>query len=124
MRRWLRAEANRYPWCGDFISLIRMKDWLSLLGFEVSTGKLGCYVPPFAQEKWISRFNFMEDAGDRWWAIGGGIYMIEAIKRVHGMRVITPVWKTNIAAEKRFAAVSRRSSKAVNLRIVKNTPKS
>lgn len=125
MRRWLRADTNMYPWCGDFISLVRMKDWLSLLGFEVSTGKLGCYVPPVMQEKWISRFGFMEDAGDRWWAIGGGIYMIEAIKRVHGMRIIIPAWRKNPVSEKRFAAVSkvaRRSAKVPNLRIVKNTP--
>jgi len=121
MRRWLRADADQYPWCGNFISLVRMKDWLSLLGFDVASGKLACYVPPVTQEKWLSRFSFMEDAGDRWWAIGGGIYIIEAIKRVHGMRVITPAWSDT---EKRFAAAPRavglrRSVRASNLRVVK-----
>ena len=42
------------PWNGDFIGLYRMKDWLSLLGFEVIGGRLDCYVPPFKQEKVIS----------------------------------------------------------------------
>jgi SAM-dependent methyltransferase len=122
-RRWLRAD-SQYPWCGNFISLVRMRDWLSLLGFDVSAGKLACYVPPCTQEKWLSRLRFMEDAGDRWWAIGGGIYILEAIKRVHGMRVITPAWTNKAAAEKRLAPVTRatgfrRTVRPSNLRIIK-----
>jgi len=124
MRRWARADAHEYPWCGDFISLVRMKDWLSLLGFDVSAGRLACYVPPFIQEKWISRFGFMEQAGDRWWAIGGGIYILEAIKRVQGMRIITPAWANVAASEKRLATAPRaagfrRSERPGNLRIIK-----
>ena len=32
-----RAVGSRvgYPWCGNFIALTRLKDWLALLGFEV-----------------------------------------------------------------------------------------
>jgi hypothetical protein len=30
----------------------------------------------------------MEPAGDRWWAMGGGVYFLQAIKRVQGMRVV------------------------------------
>ena len=123
MRRWLRADNRQYPWCGEFISLVRMKDWLSLLGFEVSAGRLACYVPPVTEEKWLSRFRFMEDAGDRWWAIGGGVYMLEAIKRVPGMRIITPAWSDRTAAEKRLATAQatgfRRGGRAANLRVVK-----
>ena len=124
IRRWLRADNRQYPWCGDFISLVRMKDWLSLLGFDVSAGKLAGYAPPFTQEKWLTRFRFMEDAGDRWWAIGGGIYILEAVKRVHGMRVITPAWNDRAAAEKRLATAPRaagfrRAARSTNLRLVK-----
>lgn len=123
IRRWMRADNRQYPWCGTFISLVRMKDWLSLLNFDVSAGKLACYVPPFTQEQWLARFGFMEEAGDRWWAIGGGVYMLQAIKRVQGMRVITPAWADKAAAEKRLAAVHRtaglRRTKTGNLRLVK-----
>src|SRR5271169_1658785 len=34
------------PWNGNFIGLRRMKDWLSLLGFEVIGGGIDCYMPP------------------------------------------------------------------------------
>jgi SAM-dependent methyltransferase len=81
------------PWNGNFIALYRVKDWLALLGFEVTGGGLACYVPPFAQEKWLSRFAFFEKAGDRWWPIGGGVYFLRATKRVLGLRVITPAWE-------------------------------
>src|SRR5262245_31801879 len=81
------------PWTGNFISLYRLKDWLALLGFEVTGGSLDCYVPPFRQEAWLRRFRFFEAAGDRWWPIAGGVYFLRATKRVVGMRVITPAWE-------------------------------
>ena len=33
------------PWNGNFIALYRLKDWLALLGFEVTGGRLDAYVP-------------------------------------------------------------------------------
>ena len=81
------------PWNGSFIALYRLKDWLALLGFEVTGGGLDCYVPPFASEKWRARFGFFEAAGDRWWPIAGGVYYLRATKKVLGMRIITPAWE-------------------------------
>jgi SAM-dependent methyltransferase len=81
------------PWNGSFIALYRLKDWLALLGFEVSGGGLDCYVPPFESEKWRARFGFFEAAGDRWWPIGGGVYYLRATKKVLGMRILTPAWE-------------------------------
>ena len=65
----------------------------ALLGFDVVGGRLDCYVPPFAQEKWLRRFAFFEKAGDRWWPIAGGVYFLRATKKVLGMRVLTPAWQ-------------------------------
>lgn len=81
------------PWNGSFIALYRLKDWLALLGFEVTGGSLDCYVPPFSQEPWLRQFEFFEQAGDRWWPIAGGVYFLRATKRILGMRVITPQWE-------------------------------
>jgi SAM-dependent methyltransferase len=97
------------PWNGSFIALYRLKDWLALLGFEVTGGSLDCYVPPFAQEMWLRRFGFFEQAGDRWWPIAGGVYFLRATKRVLGMRVITPAWdrrKNGLATAPRQARES------------------
>jgi len=81
------------PWNGSFIALYRLKDWLALLGFDVTGGSLDCYVPPFTQEKWLRRFAFFERTGDRWWPIAGGVYFLRATKKIIGMRVITPAWE-------------------------------
>ncbi len=78
---------------GQFLALTRLKDWLKLLGFEVNRGNFGCYRPPFRAEAWQGRFGFMEGAGRRWWPFCGAIYMVHAIKRVQGMRLIGPAWK-------------------------------
>ena len=106
VRRLASTKSN--PWCGQFINLPRLKDWMALLGFEVAGGRMGCYVPPLATEKWRRRFELMEKMGDRWWPFAGGVYFLHAIKRVPGMRVITPSWKSETAKKKSLAAVPQR----------------
>ncbi|AOB29956.1 methyltransferase type 11 [Bordetella sp. H567] len=75
------------------VSLARVKDWLKLLSFEVDRGRFGCYAPACQTDIWLQRWRFMEKAGDRWWAVCGAIYMVSAVKRVAGMRLIGPAWK-------------------------------
>lgn len=92
--RRLAADRTAYPWSGTYLSVSRLKDWLRLLGFEVDRGAFGCYRPPYNQEKWLQRWRFMELAGDRWWGFYGGVYLLRAIKRVRGMRLVGPAWQT------------------------------
>lgn len=99
----LRQAAGRVtgrhflPQNGEFIHLPRLKDWLKLLNMEVNRGHFGCYAPPCLTEKWLNRFDFMENAGDRWWPYFGAVYIVQAIKRVHGMRLIGPAWSRQTA---------------------------
>ncbi len=99
MRHLFTLDRTQSPWSGHFISLPRIKDWLALLGFEMDGGRFGAYAPPLTSERWLHRFRFMELAGDRWWGVGGGIYLLQAIKRVQGMRLITPRWQAPSVAE-------------------------
>ncbi len=100
-------SSNTMPWCGQFISLVRMKDWLQLLGFEASQGHLCCYIPPVQSNKWQRRWRFMERTGDRWWGVAGGVYMFEAIKRVQGVRLMGPAWTQAGNKKPKFAAVAQ-----------------
>lgn len=102
------------PWNGNFVALYRLKDWLALLGFEVTGGRLDAYVPPFAQEKWLHRFGFFEKVGDRWWPIAGGLYFLRATKRLLGMRVITPAW-TRRVRKKALASVARQARECADV---------
>jgi SAM-dependent methyltransferase len=100
--------AHFLPQNGEFISLPRLKDWLKLLNMEVNRGHFGCYAPPCLTDKWLNRFAFMEKAGDRWWPYLGAIYIVQAIKRVRGMRLIGPAWVKNPAkAAKGVPATNR-----------------
>jgi len=90
--RRLMDHDREYPWQGKFIHLLRLKDWLALLGFEVMGGRMGCYAPPVRTEAWLKRSQFMDGAGDRWWPMLGGVYFLVARKRVAGMRLIRPSW--------------------------------
>ncbi len=104
---WGREE---FPWCGRFIGLLRLKDWLALLGFELTGGRFGCYAPPLSQSKWLERFAFMEKAGDRWWPICGGAYVVRAIKRNVGMRLVLPAWRNKRAVKKVLAPVTQKEN--------------
>jgi len=104
VRRRLARQTRRPPWRGQYVSVPRLKDWFALLGFETRAGAFGCYAPPAEQEKWLRRWDFMEKAGDRWWPFAGGVYVVQAIKRVHGMRLITPKWSDRKARARAMAA--------------------
>jgi hypothetical protein len=98
-----------FPQQGEFISVLRMKDWLKLLNMEVNRGHFGCYAPPCRTAKWLSRFSFMEKAGDRWWPYLGAIYIVQAIKRVKGMRLIGPAWSRQPITQAKGVPATNRS---------------
>ena len=82
------------PEAGDFIGYWRLRDWLRLLGFEVESARFGCYKPAFETDQWLARFDWMDRAGQRWWPIFGAVYFVVAVKRVRGLRLLEPAWKT------------------------------
>lgn len=109
VRRLFDRRRQLPPWSGRYIGVPRLKDWFALLGFETRAGAFGRYAPPFRQAKWLRRYGFMESAGDRWWPYGGAIYLMQAIKRQQGMRLITPLWKDRMARAKALVAVARKT---------------
>jgi hypothetical protein len=117
LKRLLGRRRAEYPWCGEFIGLVRLRDWLKLLGFELNGGRFGCYAPPFSRTHWQNRFAFMEKAGDRWWPICGGIYVVRAVKRVRGMKLVAPQWKNGPVAVKALANAARRDAAAGRARL-------
>jgi SAM-dependent methyltransferase len=76
------------PSAGEFLGFRRVRDWLRLLGFEVERGRFGCWRPPLRSEAGLARFAWMEAAGARGWPVLGAVYMVEAVKRVRGMRLV------------------------------------
>ncbi|XAH21737.1 methyltransferase domain-containing protein [Xylophilus sp. GW821-FHT01B05] len=98
-RRALLAQrlgfGRRYlPDAVDFIGYWRLRDWLRLLSFEVESVQFGCWRPAVRSQRWLDRYAWMDQLGDRWWPIFGAAYFVVAVKRVHGMRLMDPGWKT------------------------------
>ncbi|MEI8363298.1 MAG: methyltransferase domain-containing protein [Betaproteobacteria bacterium] len=89
----LLSKNQTYPWNGKFIGLIRLRDWLALMGFEVVSVEMCCHIPPFEQSTWQKNAAFMEQLGARCWPVLGGVYFIVAKKRVVAMTPIKPIWK-------------------------------
>ncbi len=96
---------------GHFIGQGRLRDWLKLLSFEVESTSFGCYRPAVKTERWLQRWAWMDEAGVRWWPILGSVYGMVAIKRVQGMRLMSPAWKKSTP---RAAAVVTSASSAAN----------
>ncbi|MES2511308.1 MAG: methyltransferase domain-containing protein [Pseudomonadota bacterium] len=100
------------PEAGEFIGYWRLRDWLRLLSFEVESGRFGCYRPAFTSQKWLSRFEWMDKAGARWWPIFGAVYFLVAVKRVQGVRLLEPAWRSRKAVAAAPAAVANREPAA------------
>lgn len=109
LRRRLPNCPPGFPWNGQYLSALRLKDWLQLLGFEVDRVSFGCYVPPCQHEHWLKRWHLIEGIGERWWGFAGGVYLVRAIKRVHSMRLILPNWKRQRTTRKALSVVSQKT---------------
>lgn len=81
------------PWGGRFFRLARVKDWLSLLGFEVVQGSSVCFSPPVKSSSLRDRFGFLEKAGPRWWPMCAAVFILVVRKREIGFTPIMPRWK-------------------------------
>lgn len=93
VRRLFARRPRAMPWCGNFFSLTRIKDWLALLDFEVTHGRMMYYRPPVQHETLMERIHFLDKAGDRWWPLMAGVYMVVAKKRVAGVTPLPVEWK-------------------------------
>lgn len=96
LRQGLPAWAGGHflPETNALISAPRLRDWIRLLSFEPDATVYGCHAWPVNGHGWLCRSRqLFERAGERWWPVCGAGYVLSAVKRVHGMRLIGPVWR-------------------------------
>jgi len=94
---WLRRLGSGgedfLPATSERIGYWRLRDWLRLLSFEVESGQFGCYRLAVRSARWLQRLAWMDNSGDRWWPILGAAYLVVAVKRVRGMKLLEAGWK-------------------------------
>lgn len=104
------SRHTRFPWNGSYLSILRLKDWLKLLGFEVDRGEFGCFAPPLEQARWLRRWRLLEHAGRRWWGFAGGVYILRAVKRTPSLRLIKPRWQRGALRNKVLRPIAQKET--------------
>ena len=97
IRRMLTLGSRSIPWCGHFLRLARIKDWLALLDFKLTQGSMLYYRPPLKQDNFRDRLYFLDKMGGRWWPMMATVYLIVAKKRVLGVTPLPLNWKRRSA---------------------------
>ena len=110
IRRQFAGSNSGFPWQGQYLSATRTKDWLQLLGFEVERPVYGCFAPPCRTGKWLRRWQWIDGGEGRGNGIAGGTYLLRAVKRVQGMRVILPKWKTSARPAKALTPIAQKET--------------
>jgi len=98
------------PSSGELIGVGRVRDWLHLLGFEVERARFGLWRPPLRSELGLSRLAWAESVGARGWPSLGAVYLIEAVKRVRGMRLVGLVRRRRLNTQAVPVAVTQRQA--------------
>lgn len=91
--RMFQAWREVAPWCGHFFGLARIKDWLSLLDFELVRIERFFFRPPIQHTGIMDRLKFLEKLGKYCWRWFGGSYIIIAKKRVIPLTPIKMQWR-------------------------------
>ena len=97
------------PRDGQFISLIRIKDWLQLLNYSLDRGHFGCYKLPLQGDAAMKRMDFLESMGNRWWPIFGAVFLVSAIKRQQGIRLIGQIQTVRVPSMTQLSPAAERS---------------
>ena len=114
---WLRRRLGLggtpfLPRAGEFIGYGRARDWLRLLGFEVERGRFGCWRPPLRSADWLARYAWLDRVGQRGWPVLGAVYVVQAVKRVRGMRLVGMARQRRVASPAPRAVVTNRHGQA------------
>ena len=91
--RMLLAWRDEPPWCGRFVSRGRMRDWLKVLGLEVTTLRHACFRPPVGNQRISRRLAFLEKLGGYWFPWLGGVYCLVARKRLTPVTPARMQWR-------------------------------
>ena len=90
--RWLRIRRKAIPWCGHFVSMHRLTDWLTLLGFVVEQSRSILFRPPLQSRSLMNSLQPLERFGARYWPVLSAAYGIVAVKRVSALSSVGPAW--------------------------------
>ncbi len=93
VRNWAARGKSTPPWCANFLSPFRVKDWLRLLNFDLQMAATFFHKPPI-------NTNYVQNHLSRWdavsrklWPAFGGSYILVAKKEVLTLTKIPKRWR-------------------------------
>ena len=87
-----RQRRGGAPWSGRFHTASRVRDWLSVLGFDTVASE-GCFFrPPLRSGRLLRHLQGFETAGPRWWPGLCGTWLLVARKRTATLTPLRPRW--------------------------------
>jgi len=114
LRRWFSRHSAGMPWQSRFLSVSRLRDWLSLLGFDTLQCRYLFHRPPFKNQRMQERLQFLEPGSAQGRMLLAGAYILVAQKRTV---IMTPL-KAGRSTRRRLFPVGIPSSSQRNLRRV------
>ena len=112
VRRLLSRRAREMPWSGRFLSMQRIEDWLSLLGFDTLESRYLFHRPPVQNSRLLEKLQFLEPRTPHGRMLLAGSYILVARKRTLVMTAI----KAGHATTRRLFPVGVPSSSQRTLR--------
>jgi len=92
LRHLLTGWRKRSPWHGRFFSRWRVKDWLSVLDYNVMHSKASFIRPPVNSEPLLRRLKWLERF-QPWLGGLGGVYIVQAKKQTIPMTLARRQWR-------------------------------
>lgn len=96
MAKMAHFNSDKFPWCGRFFNASRIKDWLSLLGFEVLEDKRLMF-NSLARQKGYKPHSWWQNFATKHFSYFGSVYIIVARKRELPLTPIKPKWRAKPA---------------------------
>ncbi len=93
LRRVLGGKHRDAPWALRFIGLSRLKDWLSLLGFDTVRTRYLFPHPPWAYGLGRDRRGILDRLHRDHWPLLAASYLLVAKKRVATLTPVKPRWR-------------------------------
>jgi len=112
LRRKLTRRSDIMPWGARFQSLLRIKDWLGLLGFDTLHSHYLFQRPPVRSRRVLSKLQFMDPVDGNGYMLLSATYILVARKRTV---VLTPL-REGVRTQKRLFPVGIPSSSQGNVR--------
>lgn len=91
--RMVMGLSGRAPWCGRFMSSLKLHDWLALLGFDMIRFTGFAYKLPIHSSRYLSKNTWYERFGQTYLKQFGAGLLVIAQKRNVTLTPIKPRWR-------------------------------